>query len=60
VTTRQSRRCGPTEQPAGILVLTVANDRITAITRFLDPRLQGHFCLPDVLRWAERGDPGPE
>ncbi len=40
---------GPTEQPAGILVLTVANDRITVITRFLDPRLQGHFCLPDVL-----------
>ncbi len=36
---------GPTEQAAGILVLTVANDRITAITRFLDPALPHLFGL---------------
>jgi RNA polymerase sigma-70 factor (TIGR02960 family) len=33
----------------GILVLTVGPDGITAITRFLDPRLHQRFALPDLL-----------
>jgi RNA polymerase sigma-70 factor (TIGR02960 family) len=39
-----------TAQPAGLIVLTLAGDRISRITRFLDPR---------VLRWFGRTAPLP-
>ncbi len=35
--------------PTGLVVLTLARDRISAITRFLDPALPSIFDLPDVL-----------
>jgi RNA polymerase sigma-70 factor (ECF subfamily) len=35
--------CFMADLPAGILVLTIAEDGITAITRFLDPDLHSHF-----------------
>lgn len=37
---------GTIARPAGIVVLTIGPERITGITRFLDPRLHRHFCLP--------------
>ncbi len=40
---------GPTAYAAGILVLTLSDDRITAITRFLDPGLHRLFGLDDAL-----------
>jgi RNA polymerase sigma-70 factor (ECF subfamily) len=33
--------------PAGIIVLTVAGDRVRGITRFLDTRLPARFDPPD-------------
>jgi RNA polymerase sigma-70 factor (TIGR02960 family) len=38
--------------PAGLLVVTVAGDRIRGLTRFLDNRLFAPFGLPD--RWVGR------
>jgi RNA polymerase sigma-70 factor (ECF subfamily) len=35
--------------PAGVIVLTVAGDRIKTVTRFLDPTLPAVFGLPDAL-----------
>jgi RNA polymerase sigma-70 factor (ECF subfamily) len=43
--------------PAGILVLTLADDRIRTITRFLDGELVAKFGLPDPLPGA--GSPFP-
>jgi RNA polymerase sigma-70 factor (ECF subfamily) len=40
----------PTGRAHGVLVLTVAGDRISALTRFLDNSLLGHFGLPRMLR----------
>ncbi|MDR8409718.1 RNA polymerase subunit sigma-70 [Nonomuraea sp. 3-1Str] len=37
---------GTTEQPAGIIVLTLTGDRLHGITRFLDDRLQRHHEAP--------------
>ena len=39
----------PTAYPVGLLVLTLAGDRICAITRFLDEDLPRRFGLPDAL-----------
>ena len=39
--------------PAGLIVLTLEDDRIGGITRFLDNDLQQHrFGLPEALRLA--------
>lgn len=40
---------GPTARCTGVLVLTVSNDRISAITRFLDADLHRLFGLADAL-----------
>lgn len=40
---------GPTARPTGILVLTLSDDRIRAITRFLDADLPRLFGLDDAL-----------
>ena len=40
---------GPTASAAGIVVLTLADDRITAITRFLESDLMRCFGLSAVL-----------
>jgi RNA polymerase sigma-70 factor (ECF subfamily) len=37
-------------RPAGLVVLTVGDDGITSVTRFLDPAVLGHFGLPDTVR----------
>lgn len=34
---------------AGVIVLTMASERIIGITRFLDPHLHRHFGLPEVV-----------
>lgn len=40
---------GPTAYPTGILVLTLCDGRIRAITRFLDADLPRLFGLDDAL-----------
>ncbi len=40
---------GPTEDPAGMLVLTLSDDRITVITRFLDADLPHLFGLDGAV-----------
>jgi RNA polymerase sigma-70 factor (TIGR02960 family) len=49
---------GRVARAAGIVVLTVTPDRISGITRFLDPRLHRHFGLPDLLDLGQRPDAG--
>jgi RNA polymerase sigma-70 factor (TIGR02960 family) len=44
----------PMSYAAGLIVLTLDGDRISAITRFLDDALMGRFGLPDALP-----DPSP-
>lgn len=44
-----SRPDEPTAYPTGILVLAVTRDRISTITRFLDPDLHRQFGLPDMI-----------
>jgi RNA polymerase sigma-70 factor (TIGR02960 family) len=39
----------PTAHPTGLLVLTLSDDRICAITRFLDNDLPRRFGLPETL-----------
>ena len=39
----------PTAYPIGLLVLTLAGDRICAVTRFLDEGLPRRFGLPETL-----------
>jgi len=39
----------PVASPAGLLVLTLEQDRIRAITRFLDTALHQRFGLPETL-----------
>jgi RNA polymerase sigma-70 factor (ECF subfamily) len=39
----------PTAHPTGLLVLTLSDDRIRAITRFLDNDLPRRFGLPETL-----------
>jgi RNA polymerase sigma-70 factor (ECF subfamily) len=39
----------PAAEAAGLIVLTPAGDRISAITRFLDSGVFGYFGLPRVL-----------
>lgn len=41
-----------TSWPTGIVVLTITGDRISGITRFLDPRLPALFGLTDGDRRA--------
>jgi RNA polymerase sigma-70 factor (TIGR02960 family) len=43
----------PVARPHGLIVLTLAGDRISALTRFLDNSSYPHFGLPRML--AERG-----
>lgn len=40
----------PIARAHGLLVITVAGDRISALTRFLDNSVLGHFGLPRTLR----------
>jgi Sigma-70, region 4 len=40
----------PVARPHGLIVLTLAVDRISAITRFLDNSSYPHFGLPRMLR----------
>lgn len=40
----------PVARPHGLIVLTIAGDRISAITRFLDNSAYRHFGLPRMLR----------
>lgn len=45
---------GDTAHPIGILVLTISQDRIRTITRFMDDRLPRLFGLADVLNPRSR------
>lgn len=49
-----------TAWPAGLIVLTVTDDGVSAVTRFLDAAIFGHFGLPETLPHddvvAERSD----
>jgi RNA polymerase sigma-70 factor (TIGR02960 family) len=40
----------PIARPHGLIVLTLAGERISAITRFLDNGVYPHFGLPRILR----------
>jgi RNA polymerase sigma factor (sigma-70 family) len=47
-------RIGAAAQGTGLIVLTVAGDRIAAVTRFLDADLLPRFGLPEALRPEDR------
>lgn len=45
----------PVAHAHGLLVLTLAGDRVSAVTRFIDNSVLPYFALPEQCRWCRKG-----